>query len=464
MVNWRLLLLHLSILSSYHILFSFGKPFSDIGRLIELQRKKFGITPIMMCNAAPNESLAFIFIRITARIQTDSNGASEINSDDELLLVQVAPHTIPTFTRKDYDNLVNMKGSSLSTPLKRLFSFPLPENDREDDDNSAGQIKSEGRIFDEKSESDTMMASVFESTLFIDDGEIFINDPSYKIMAMKELFQLIEARSNTIQSSLANHILHLYRQHKFDQRIPGRRLLHGTSGSNIDEYTLRPKPEVVFFDCDDCLYFDNWKIAGHLTDKIEDHCQKEFGLQKGYAYTLYKRHGTALRGLIAEGHLSKDCSASMDGFLDKVHDLPIYDLLSPDAQLREMILRIDPSIRKFVFTASVSHHAQRCLEALGIADLIEGIIDVKDCQFETKHSVTSFHIAMEKAGIDDPEACVFLDDSVKNIMAAREVGWRSVLVGRVGRDCGKTVTTEHAEHEVDRIHQLPEVFPELFLE
>mmetsp|Transcript_4903 Transcript_4903/g.12313 ORF Transcript_4903/g.12313 Transcript_4903/m.12313 type:complete len:133 (-) Transcript_4903:974-1372(-) len=129
-----------------------------------------------------------------------------------------------------------------------------------------------------------------------------------------------------------------------------------------------------------------------------------------------------------------------------------------------MLSKIHPSIRKFVFTASVSHHAQRCLEALGIEDLIEGIIDVKDCQFETKHSVSSFHVAMEKAGVDDPEACVFLDDSVKNIEAARKVGWRSVLVGRVGRDCGKPVSSEHAEHEVDRIHQLPQVFPELFSE
>ena len=146
----------------------------------------------------------------------------------------------------------------------------------------------------------------------------------------------------------------------------------------------------------------------------------------------------------------------------KVHDLPIHELLKPDRELRDMLLRMHPSLRTFVFTASVSHHAERCLEALGIADLFEGIIDVKDCQFETKHSLSSFHIAMEKAGIDESEACVFLDDSVKNIEAARSVGWRSVLVGRVGRDCGKTVTSEHAEHEIDRIHQLPEVFPELF--
>ncbi|KAL7530214.1 hypothetical protein ACHAXR_006162 [Thalassiosira sp. AJA248-18] len=405
-----------------------------------------------------SSSNSYVFIRISSSQEIDDN-------DDHSLLVQTATsptsnnsheHIVPIFSREDYDALINMNGcmmdSSVSLPtLKKLFSLPLPENEEERNSD----------------DSKIRMASVFESSLSVNQVETY-GCPPYKIMRMKELFQLVESSKHsqysTIQPYITNHILHLYRQHQLDSRIPGRRLLHGTSGSNIDDYTLRPEPAVVFFDCDDCLYFDNWVIAGHLTKSIEDHCQNEFGLPKGHAYKLYKEHGTALRGLIAEGYLSKDCSASMDGFLEKAHDLPIHELLSPDAQLRSMILSMRPSIRKFVFTASVSHHAQRCLEALGIADLIEGIIDVKDCQFETKHSVSSFHVAMEKAGVDNPEACIFLDDSVKNIEAARTVGWRSVLVGKTGRDCGKLVTSEHAEHEVDRIHQLPEVFPELFHE
>jgi len=36
------------------------------------------------------------------------------------------------------------------------------------------------------------------------------------------------------------------------------------------------------------------------------------------------------------------------------------------------------------------------------------------------------------------------------------------LVGRVGRDCGTTISSEHAELEIDRIHDFPNVLPELF--
>ena len=56
-------------------------------------------------------------------------------------------------------------------------------------------------------------------------------------------------------------------------------------------------------------------------------------------------------------------------------------------------------VKKWVFTASVASHAQRCLEALGIADLFLGIIDVKAVGNITKHSPGAFRRAMEIAGV-----------------------------------------------------------------
>ena len=78
--------------------------------------------------------------------------------------------------------------------------------------------------------------------------------------------------------------------------------------------------------------------------------------------------------------------------------------------------------------------------------------------------IHSFNAAMRIAQVNDPEACVFLDDSVTNIKAAREIGWRSVLVGKVGRDSGSPIFSDHAELEVDRIHDIAEVLPEIFVD
>lgn len=257
------------------------------------------------------------------------------------------------------------------------------------------------------------------------------------------------------------HAIKLYLQFKSDRKLR-RRLLKGYSNADLDRYALRPKPEVIFFDCDDCLYFDGWQLANKLTAKIEEWCTSKKNLPPGEAYQLYKRHGTALRGLLAEGHM-EDCEQEIDEYLKDVHDLPIDEHLSIDNELRDMILKIDPSIPKYIFTASVKDHAQRCLKALGIDDLFVDIIDVKSCNLATKHSTESFEAAMRIAGVTNPESCVFLDDSTKNIEAAREVGWRAFLVGRIGRDCGKPITSEHAEHEIDRIHDLPMILPEIFL-
>jgi pyrimidine 5'-nucleotidase len=280
-------------------------------------------------------------------------------------------------------------------------------------------------------------------------------------MPLSALKHLIETQPDDFMPD-ACHGMRLYFQRLGDLRVQ-RRLLKGYSSSNLDAYQIRPKPRAIFFDCDDCLYFDGWKTASELTKKIDEWCVNH-GLKKGQAYDLYKSYGTALRGLISEGYL--ECTESaIDQFLHDVHDIPVHDLLQPDRELREMLLRIDPTIPKYIFTASVRDHASRCIQALGIADLFVDIIDCKACNLESKHSHHSFHAAMQIAGLDtstDAEYCLFFDDNIKNIEAARQIGWRSVLVGKIGRDCGQPITTEHAEHEIDRIHHVPQILPELF--
>mmetsp|Transcript_28580 Transcript_28580/g.32815 ORF Transcript_28580/g.32815 Transcript_28580/m.32815 type:complete len:458 (-) Transcript_28580:84-1457(-) len=252
------------------------------------------------------------------------------------------------------------------------------------------------------------------------------------------------------------HAIKLYLQYRCDTSLLRR-------WGDLQHYRLRPKPKVILFDCDDCLYFDGWKLADKLTEKIEKWCTVKKKLPAGEAYQLYKKHGTALKGLLAEGHM-EETEEEIDQYLADVHDIPIDEHLSIDNELREMILNIDPTIPKYIFTASVRAHAERCLCALGIEDLFVDIIDVKSCNLATKHSTEAFEKALKIVGcVKDPETCLFLDDSTKNIATAQSLGIRSFLVGRVGRDCGKPITSEHAEHEMDRIHDFPNCVPEIFM-
>ncbi len=259
----------------------------------------------------------------------------------------------------------------------------------------------------------------------------------------------------------AIHAIQLYIQHQGNLKV-NRRFLKGSS-DDLERFLVRPKLQAIFFDCDDCLYFDNWMTAKRLTAKIDQWCVKEHSLPSGHAYQLYKQYGTALRGLLAEGYL-EDTPEAIDRFLEDVHDIGIDNLIQPDPKLQQVLSKLDPSIPRYVFTASVADHARRCIRALGIEDFFHPtIIDCKQCDLETKHSQHSFAKAMEVAGITDPRACLFLDDSVTNIKAARHVGWRSILVGKVARDSGEAISSEHAELEIHTIHEIETVLPELFV-
>ena len=61
------------------------------------------------------------------------------------------------------------------------------------------------------------------------------------------------------------------------------------------------------------------------------------------------------------------------------------------------------------------------------------------------------------AGVTDPGSCLFMDDSVKNIRTANREGWRTVLVGLVGRDDGQPIVCEEADAAIASIHDLPSV-------
>lgn len=192
---------------------------------------------------------------------------------------------------------------------------------------------------------------------------------------------------------------------------------------------------VIFIDCDDCLYFNNWTTAKKITASIGAYALK-LGVSREQAYKFYKEYGTCLKGLMVENIISDP-----EDFLREVHDIDYSDI-SKDPELRKVLEPLMASKPTWVFTASAREHAARCLEAIGIDDLPwKGIIDTRDCDLETKHNPSSFKAAMKIAGVDDPSRCLFADDSKKNVVAAKKLGWKTVLVGMVDRDTGNKVET-----------------------
>ena len=224
-------------------------------------------------------------------------------------------------------------------------------------------------------------------------------------------------------------------------------------------------PSVIFFDCDDCLYKNDWRVAQMLTAKIESFCSDRLYMRPGLAYELYKKWGTCLRGMQCENLIDE---LGVEEYLEYAHDIPLGEHITPDPELRAMLLSLDPTIPKWVFTASTKPHATRCLELLGVSDLFQGVIDVRAVQWATKHDDDAYlnamkiHTASLPGTTLKPHECLFLDDSTSNMKAAKRCGWNTVLVGRRARDTGELLECDDADHAVDTIHQLPEIMPHLF--
>ena len=81
-----------------------------------------------------------------------------------------------------------------------------------------------------------------------------------------------------------------------------------------------PSRATIFWDLDDCLYKNDWTVANLLTERIEEFTVGKLGLKPGYAYDLYKKYGTCLKGMMVEKILDEK---SVDEYLLWAHDVPL---------------------------------------------------------------------------------------------------------------------------------------------
>lgn len=133
-----------------------------------------------------------------------------------------------------------------------------------------------------------------------------------------------------------------------------------------------------------------------------------------------------------------------DEFLDFVHDLPLARYIDHDPLLDEMLGRI--ALRKVVFTNADAPHAARVLGRLGIARHFERTIDIRALEFVVKPDRRAYEKALRTIDAR-PEECVFVEDSLVNLLPARKMGMLTVLL-REGE------TAEGADGQISRITDL----------
>jgi len=207
----------------------------------------------------------------------------------------------------------------------------------------------------------------------------------------------------------------------------------------------------LFLDLDDTLYPPTNGLWNAIGVRMDEFIRLRLGLPQGEISALRRRYfleyGTTMRGL--QLHHQVDA----EDFLEFVHDLPVEQIVLPDPELQLLLDSLPQP--KFIFTNSNRKHATRVLNALGITNCIRDVIDITAMEYISKPDPRAYRQALRLAGESDPLACVYLDDSVRNLAPAHIMGFFTVLVGSHVQD-------PVARLAIDRPHDLRQAMPELW--
>lgn len=250
---------------------------------------------------------------------------------------------------------------------------------------------------------------------------------------------------------------------------------------NADGPFGRPSFTHVLLDLDDTLYREERVahcVRAHIHDFVVEHLNVPRADAERLTTQLYLEHGTTMAGLAQAGH-----ALDPDHWHERVHaPLRYEELLARDDALVAMLRRL--TTPKMVFTNADKRHMDMCLRLLGataesvgwasegyyfenvqrlgaerglVPDAAHPQAGDKGKGFLAKPNPALFRMVAEHCGAASPRYCVFVDDSVRNVAAARSVGMFTVLVGRPRSD-----VVPGADLCVESVLELPEVLPELF--
>jgi putative hydrolase of the HAD superfamily len=210
----------------------------------------------------------------------------------------------------------------------------------------------------------------------------------------------------------------------------------------------------ILFDLDDTLYPRHLGIMDEIRALILQYLETRLSLPRDEADArrgeYLEAYGTTMRGMQVNHDIDPD------EFLEYVHDIPLDEYLKPNPRLDAMLTSLPHE--KVVFTNASREHATRVLDLLAIRHHFGRIVDVRDLDYESKPQPVAYRRVCELLGVL-PEECLLVEDNLRNLVAARQLGMVTVLV-----QDGEGATGEGADFVISEIEELGTVVARLPLE
>lgn len=183
----------------------------------------------------------------------------------------------------------------------------------------------------------------------------------------------------------------------------------------------------LLFDLDNTLYGAEKDLFSLIDRRINRFMEEIVGIASGDVDRLrrhyWQEYGVTLQGLIR--HYDVDPEA----YLHYVHDVDVASRLSPDPALAAILATLPQ--RKAVFTNGSADHAERVLAALGIRQAFEAVFDIRTANYLPKPFLAPYEQILARLDVS-AQHCVMIEDVVKNLAPAKELGMTTILVGGTG--------------------------------
>jgi len=219
------------------------------------------------------------------------------------------------------------------------------------------------------------------------------------------------------------------------------------------EPTALDRCRAVLLDVDNTLYAPATGLLARVDVNITSYVALALGLPEEeanrtrVAYT--REFGTTLGWLIARDGVDPE------HYHQFIYDFDVRGFVSPRPELAEMLSRL--RVPAAVLTNADRRYACRVLEALGVRDHIWHVVDIESAGYRGKPRLGFYVTAAQALGLR-PDECLLVEDTPRNIAAARALGMPTVYAR-----WGHTRATPSPEGPViDDITELESVVPDLF--
>ena len=208
------------------------------------------------------------------------------------------------------------------------------------------------------------------------------------------------------------------------------------------------------FDLDNTLYPPSAKMFDLIDARMGAFIMRLLDVDAVEARRVQKRyfhdHGTTMAGLMRHHGVDPEV------FLVDVHDIAL-DRLGIDARLRAGLERLPG--RRLIFTNADADYAARVLEARGIADLFDGICDIRTTRYTPKPDPAAYAMMVDHLGVD-PRASLFVEDMARNLTPAKALGMTTVWLDNGSESGHRDHLPGHVDFHVSDIADWLDTLPE----